>query len=197
VSARITLAITLLALAAAGLSRSAVSDAASGPGNGGSAAPLNLAPGRCDGADQPPRLGSTRQAGRAMLCLLNRLRREHGLTPLRAHPRLTRVAQAYSGQMVSRRFFSHVDGRGNTVSDRLRAQGYLVPGTSSTVGENLAWATGTLAAPIPILQSWQGSPSHRAVIMRAGFEDVGVGVAPLAPSGGAGATYTVVLGTRG
>jgi uncharacterized protein YkwD len=132
-----------------------------------------------------------------MVCLINRLRREHGLRPLRSHPRLTRVAQAYSEQMVSGRFFSHTDRGGNTVSDRLRAQGYLAPGMSSTVGENLAWATGGLAAPTPVLHRWHGSPGHRAVIMRAGFEDVGVGVAPLAPSGSAGATYTVVLGTRG
>lgn len=195
-SARITLAITLLALAATGLSRPAVSDAASGPGNGGSAAPLNLAPGRCDGAYQPPRPGSARYARKAMLCLINRLRRAHGLRPLRAHPRLIRAAQAYSDQMVSRRFFGHTDRRGNTVSDRLRAQGYLGRGMSWTVGENLAWATGGLAAPTPVLRGWHNSPGHRAVMLRPGFRDIGVGVAALAPTGRAGATYTLVLGTR-
>ena len=195
--ARLTLAIALLVLAAGVLAGPAVGDASAGAGNGGSAAPLNRAPGHCDGAYQPPRPGSTRLARKAMLCLVNRLRRAHGLRPLRYHPRLTRAAQAYSEQMASRRFFSHTDARGDTVSDRLRAQGYLGPRMSWTVGENLAWATGGLAAPTPILVGWHGSPGHRAVMLRPGFRDAGVGVVPVAPTGRAGATYTLVLGQRG
>jgi uncharacterized protein YkwD len=148
---------------------------------------------RCSGATAAPASlgGAGRQA--AVICEINRVRRRHGLAPVSADARLTRMAGGYSRAMVSRRFFSHVSPGGTTLSDRLRAAGYR----GRAAGEVLAWGKGRLATPRATVRSWMHSPPHRSVLLGRNYRDVGVGVAlgnPLGSGMGGSATYAANFG---
>jgi len=56
-------------------------------------------------------------------------------------------------------------------SARIRASGVKAP----RVGENLAWAAGTLSQARGIVNLWLASPEHRANLLRPGYRTVGVG----------------------
>ena len=63
--------------------------------------------------------------------------------------------------MVAHQYFDHNGPDGRDVVDRIRAVGYMLEGRRWTVGENLAWGTGTLATPKAIMVAWmntQGPP---------------------------------------
>lgn len=159
------------------------------------AAPAAAA-GRCHGAGAPPRAGAGDAPARAVLCLLNRERVRRHLAPLRRDRRLALAARSHSRAMVAQRVFSH-DGPFGDVVARLRRAGYIRAGGGWTVGENIAWGGGSLAAPASIMRGWMSSPGHRANILSPGFRDVGIGVALGAPgAGGGGATYTQDFGAR-
>ena len=66
------------------------------------------------------------------------------------------------------------------------------------MGENIAWATGKLASPRAIVQSWMASAGHRANILSGSFREIGIGVAHDAPIADAspGGTYATDFGAR-
>src|SRR5215212_485885 len=71
----------------------------------------------CRGAAAAP--GSAARAARAAVaCQINRQRRAHGLAPVSAEPRLSRMAGRYARAMVRLRFFAHTAPGGLTLSDR-------------------------------------------------------------------------------
>jgi uncharacterized protein YkwD len=135
----------------------------------------------------------------ATLCLLNAERADHGMPALRANGRLARAAEAYSAKMVRRRFFAHVCPEGSTLKSRLRSVKYLNKSVRDySLGENLAWGSGSLSTPKSIVRGWMRSSGHRDAILGGRFQDVGVGVAPGAPRRvrGRAATYTAEFGYR-
>jgi uncharacterized protein YkwD len=99
--------------------------------------------------------------------------------------------------MVRHHYFAHVSPSGSTVTERVKKAGYLHGARRHTIGENIAWGSGSAAAPAAIVQAWMNSPPHRAIILTAAFRDVGVGIAAGAPQGGPGQTYTLDVGRRG
>src|SRR5213592_1027832 len=101
----------------------------------------------CSGAGLTPSKGNATKVRRATLCLLNAQRRSQGLHALRAERRLRRAAGAYSRLMVSQRFFSHVSPAGSTPLSRIKSTNYLDGARSWSIGENIAWGTGSLATP--------------------------------------------------
>jgi uncharacterized protein YkwD len=131
-----------------------------------------------------------------MACLINRYRARYGLAPLRQNVLLTRAAQAYSAQMASRRFFSHVSPRGSTTLDRLRAVGYIPRFGRWVVGENLGWAEPGHAAPRFVFGAWTRTSVHRVNLLHPGYRELGVGVARPTPFGAPGVTYVVDFGAR-
>ncbi len=137
----------------------------------------------------------------ATFCLINRERSRRGLPKLRKNPRLSRSAQRYSRDMAVRDFFGHVSPGGSTMTARIRAAGYLSGARAYTVGENLAWGAGPRATPLETVESWMASPPHRANILRRGFREIGIGVAPGAPvtlrAAVPAGTYTTHFGARG
>ncbi len=155
----------------------------------------------CRGADRP--LGrsrsSRRLARRALLCLLNQARREHGLRPLRSNPRLLRAAERHSRSMVTLGFFSHVDPLGLSSLERIRRTGYLRHARAWSCGENIGYGEGPTSSPRSMMQSWMNSAPHRANILTAAFREVGLGGVPGIPGRAAagGGTYTTVFGFRG
>jgi uncharacterized protein YkwD len=124
---------------------------------------------------------SIAEARSATLCLLNVERRRHDLAPLRSQSRLQRAATRYSHAMVTEEFFAHVGPDGSTVQTRLADAGY---GGWWTIGENIAWGSGTLSSPAQIVDGWMNSPGHRANILRPEFRQIGIGIARGAPQQG-------------
>ena len=56
---------------------------------------------------------------------------------------------------------------------RIKATTYLRDVTSWSVGENLAWGSGTLATPRAMVRAWMQSADHRANLLDRHFADVG------------------------
>ena len=158
------------------------------------------AAGCANGAVMPSKANAPKVRA-ATLCLLNRERRAHGLRPLHANTRLRRAAAAYAHRMVRGTFFSHDAPNGSTPLSRIRSTRYLVGARFWTIGENLAWGTGTLATPRATVRAWMHSPEHRANILNGAYREIGIGIALGAPVPGfaasPGATYATDFGGRG
>jgi uncharacterized protein YkwD len=153
----------------------------------------------CTGADMLAGQGSPAAARSTTLCLMNSERTARGLGALGAQPVLTTAASSYASQMVGEQFFAHTSPRGSTVLSRVRASAYLRGATNWSVGENIAWGSGTLGTPRAIVQAWMESRGHRANLLSACFRDVGVGIvtgAPTQTQGTPGATYVTDFGRR-
>ena len=102
---------------------------------------------------------------RAVVCLVNRQRRAHGLPGLRANPRLDRSAQIWTNTMVRHRAFSH----GSDFSARISAVGF----DWSHIGENIAAGYRT---PATVVAAWMASTGHCQNILNPIYREVGTGV---------------------
>lgn len=151
----------------------------------------------CPDIELLPSAETLPQVASATMCLVNGERAAAGLPPLATNPRLDRSSLEHSQDMVARSYFAHQSQDGRDVVDRVRVTGYIPSETEWTVGENLAWGTGTLATPKGIVQAWMNSQGHRENILRSGFKEAGLGIAVGNPrsSDGAGATYTMNFGS--
>ena len=151
------------------------------------------------GATADPALAACPERGRAdaVVCEINDKRAERGLTALRRDDRLQRAGRAHARDMVRRGYFSHVTPEGTRLSDRLRAVGYVADDVPWRVGETLAWGRGSGSDPVAIVEAWLQSPSHRRLLLRPAYRDIGVGATPGLPSGGGGVTYAAELGVVG
>jgi uncharacterized protein YkwD len=132
----------------------------------------------------------------ATLCLLNGERADRGLAPLALNDKLAAAALKHTQDMVANQYFAH-DGRdGSDVVDRVKATGYIPSSGRWTVGENLAWGTGTLATPRGIVNAWMNSTGHRDNILRGDYKEIGFGIVIGNPrsTDGEGATYTTNFG---
>jgi uncharacterized protein YkwD len=167
---------------------------------GGPAARARAASERCVSADAMPGQAAVEDLRAATLCLMNAERTARGLGRLQSEPLLGRVAAGYARQMVRGQFFEHTSPAGSTMLARIKATSYLRDVTSWSVGENLAWGTGTLATPRAMVRAWMQSAEHRANLLDRHFADVGIGVAAGAPvalePGELGGTYVTDFGRR-
>jgi uncharacterized protein YkwD len=142
----------------------------------------------------PGNLGDVRDA---VLCLHNLERTTRGLPPLKENGKLRRAANGHSADMVAGGYFAHESRNGADMADRILGTGYA-HGQGWSLGENIAWGTGSLATAVEIHRAWMQSPGHRANILRRQFREIGIGIALGAPgdSGLEGATYTADFGVR-
>jgi uncharacterized protein YkwD len=140
-----------------------------------------------------PNAISLSDAKASTLCLLNDIRRSHGLRPFHANGRLSLASQRHTNSMAARKYFAHGDFVG-----RIRAARYLRGSRGWTVGENIAWGSWNYATPASIVSGWMHSPPHRANILNGGFREIGLGISRGAPVGGEdqAATYATDFGTR-
>jgi uncharacterized protein YkwD len=155
---------------------------------------VHRAAGACSAAHAEVRAATIRRSRDATLCLLNRVRARHGLRPFRLDARLSHVARRHSRDMVRHRYFSHDSRGGRSPFERMRATHYVPRDARWWLGENIGWGSGSLAEPIAMVRAWMHSPPHRANILSRHFRDIGIGIAPGAPVGGGGATYTTDFG---
>ena len=109
-----------------------------------------------------------------MVKLLNAERHRHGLRSLRADPRLMTIARARSTNMALYHYFSHTQPDGKTVFSLLKAAGI----TWYTAGEIIAWNTNSTFADSAIRarDGWLASPGHRAIVLSADYNYVGIGL---------------------
>jgi uncharacterized protein YkwD len=176
---------------------------AGGQADGGAAAAkarAKIASDRCQSADALPGQVSVTDAREATLCLMNAQRTARGLKRLRAQPDLGEAASRFARQMVRDRFFDHTSPGGSTMVSRIKGTSYLHDAVRWTVGENLAWGTGTKATPRATVEAWMHSADHRENLLDRGFADVGIGIAAGAPAeleaGETGSTYVTDFGRR-
>jgi uncharacterized protein YkwD len=99
---------------------------------------------------------------------VNAARVRHSLPPLQLDARLQGAARAHSVDMIRRRYFAHGD-----FVRRLLRSGARGP----VVGENLGWSKADGSELQRLMRFWLGSRKHRAVMLRRGFDRVGIGVA--------------------
>jgi uncharacterized protein YkwD len=146
----------------------------------------------------------TPQSGQmATLCLINAVRRQHGVRRLRVASTLEDAATSFALDMVTDSFFDHVAPDGQDLASRLAQSGF--PGSlGSGFGEDLAWGMGDDARPADIVHVWQTSAPHRRNLLDPAFDNVGIGIEAGVPVASAaagaltvgGATYVVDFGVR-
>jgi uncharacterized protein YkwD len=129
---------------------------------------------------------------RAMLCLVNRARANRGLEALAAPGSLAGSAARKSADVLRCDDFSH--------SACGRDTGYWPDrfGYDGCVGENIAYSFGRSATPRAIFRLWMNSAGHRENILRASYDDIGIGlkVGTLEGAGNAH-VWTQQFGIRG
>ena len=134
-----------------------------------------LAPsGTCGAADAQLNLDAT-TAQTVMTCLTNYARTQSGLRPLQPNAVLDDAGNAKLAADVSCGEFSHTPC-GKPFESVFTA--YLRGASSYTLGENIAWGTGSLGAPRQIMREWLHSQGHRENILRSSFTEVGIGYLP-------------------
>jgi len=161
---------------------------------GGIAPPTAEAANACyrHGDDRPGQLNK-KHARNAVICLINKKRRENGRGRLDRDGRLNSAARSHSNTMASKNCFSHQCSGEPGLEQRLRNVGYLVSGLSRwAYGENIAWGTGSQGTPRQVVNGWMSSPSHRSVILSGTFRDVGAAFARRDTKG----FYTADFGLR-
>lgn len=102
----------------------------------------------------------------ALFQSVNQTRVAHGLRPLGLDLTLVRAARAHSLDMLRHDYFAHGSFFSRMVS--FHAGG-------AVLGENLAWGSGTYAAPAAVIREWLQSPEHRQNLLRPGFSRIGIG----------------------
>ena len=103
----------------------------------------------------------------SLLQAVNQTRVAHGLRPLKVDATLVRAARSHSAEMLAGNYFSHGDFHGRMVAFHVRGP---------QAGENLAWGNGSYAQPSSVIASWLASPMHRAVLLRPGWNRIGIAV---------------------
>jgi uncharacterized protein YkwD len=190
-----TLRTLLIALVAAALLAPATSVAEGKKKHHKPAAAKTVA--ECADADLDPDASNLGRIRTAILCLHNQIRAEHALPLLHANKRLRKAAVAHSRDMVDHDYFEHTTPSGVTMVDRILKARYVRADQGWSLGENLAWGTGSYGTPRGAVEAWMASPGHRENILRRDYREVGIGVVLGVPSSdAAGATYTLDFGVR-
>jgi uncharacterized protein YkwD len=156
--------------------------------------------GSCGGSSLRPRAGNVSRVVTATLCLIERERETHHLALLRSNSSLQRIAASQAKDMVAGDYFGDDSLAGGTPWQRITASPYAVGARGLSTAQNIGWGTASLATPAAMVKAWMLSPPHRRIMLTGTYRDIGVGVAPAAPSsltqGLSGATYTVEFANR-
>lgn len=107
----------------------------------------------------------------ALVDLTNENRVVARLPELKTNPLLVQAAELKAQDMAKRGYFSHQTPEGLSPWIWLDQVGYRF----SYAGENLAV---NFFDSQDVVRAWMNSPTHAANIVRAGFTEVGIGVAP-------------------
>src|SRR3954451_20756853 len=147
-----------------------------------------------------PTVAAASDVAAALVCDINAARAQQGLRPLNWDTRLSAAAQWTANDMAARHYVAHVTPGGVDLARRVDTSSYSPPADVPwSLAENLGWGTTALSTPQAIVAGWMSSAPHRANILDADLEDVGVGIAQGAISvgGETGTIYVADFGVRG
>ncbi len=130
--------------------------------------------------------------------LHNQIRRDRDLKPFCVHPKLQEAGRAHSEDMIERDYFSHDTMGGATFEERMKKFGYTPDGyVYYSVGENIAYGSGSYGEPDSIMRGWMGSDGHRHNILNGRFREIGIGTHTSEYEGVDGVSmYTADFGVR-
>ena len=117
--------------------------------------------------------------------LVNKERNAAGLSALAENSRLSEVAQAKAEDMMKNGYFSHISPTYGSPFEMMKTFGI----TYKSAGENIAKGQKTPAA---VMNGWMNSSGHRASILNASYEQIGVGFC----KDSSGVTYWVQMFIR-
>jgi uncharacterized protein YkwD len=157
----IFLACALLAALTVGSTRVAADPATS----------LLAAPGVCGPAADRLNLDVT-TAQKSMLCLTNYARIHSGLKRLVGNAMLNQAGEAKLNADLSCGEFSHTPC---SKPFEVVFAAYLTGATAYTLGENIAWGTGSFGTPRQTMNEWLHSSEHLQNILRPAFHQLGIG----------------------
>jgi uncharacterized protein YkwD len=123
-----------------------------------------------------------------VLRLVDEERAALGISPLRRVPELDAAAAERAQDMASRDYFAHISPDGVTPGDQIIASGYQ----ALLCGENIA--SGYVTAR-DVVDAWMASPDHRANILEARFQDIGLAFVQ-APGTESGVLWVQEFGER-
>lgn len=134
-----------------------------------------------------------------VLTELNKIRRAHGLVPVKLSRPLTSAADAHSRAMGTFGFFTHESRDGSAFWKRVKR--FYARGSYGTwaVGENLLWSTTDSLDASTALKLWMASPKHRENILTPRWREVGLSAVsvPAAPGVYGGRDVTIVTSDFG
>lgn len=113
---------------------------------------------------------ATSMSASALLQDTNAQRIQAGLGALALNNQLSQAAQDKANDMVARDYWSHTTPEGKQPWQFMSAAGY----SYQLAGENLAYGFATSSDTVA---GWMNSAGHRANILKAGYIDVGFGIA--------------------
>ncbi|HEX5851760.1 MAG TPA: CAP domain-containing protein [Solirubrobacteraceae bacterium] len=154
----------------------------------------------CLNAHLHPTAKNAAAINKAILCLVDQIRRARGLPRLHPNGALGSVASSQVVTMVRSDYFADIRPSGQTPLALVGVTSYPDHTEAVAVGQNIAWGTGGLATPAHIVAAWMASPPHRANILSREYRDAGVAMTPAVPNvlrvGHSGATYAFEFGVR-
>lgn len=151
-----------------------------------SAAPAKKAA-SCPGADS---WVNTKQARKALLCLVNSERAKRGLKAMRYSSKLSRVAKVHANDLVRYRFVGHTSPRHGGLMKRVKRSGWAAGKSRWTYGEIMGDGLNSGATPRRIVRAWMNRPIHSSAILHSRFTSMGVGAVKGRPRGRAAKSRT-------
>ncbi len=126
----------------------------------------------------PPGVRHLERVEDLVFAMTNQARLAKGLPALIKDEELRRVAQAYSDDMLVRRFFDHSTPEGVSFDERISDQ---YQHQVNFIGENIWFAAGynperSRKLAQEIVSGWLISPGHRENILSPDFTHLGVGI---------------------
>ncbi len=100
--------------------------------------------------------------------LVNQERAKHGLRALSHRADLKNVAHKKAEDMINSNYFSHTSPNYGSPFQMMKTFGI----SYTSAGENIAKGQKT---PQEVMNAWMNSPGHRANILKADFDTIGVG----------------------
>ena len=153
----------------------------------------------CPTDQRIPTAASAADAAEALVCDINVMRERHDLRPLRWNDTVAQPAQAFATELAARRSITHESSDGRTPKDRIFATGYFDGFAAWLVLENVDWGSYAYSTPLATALGWMQSSAHRANLLDAQAEEIGIGVAQgeLAGHPGSGTFYVADFAARG
>jgi uncharacterized YkwD family protein/spore coat assembly protein SafA len=125
-----------------------------------------------------PLFGETKTIEHQVIQLTNQERAKYGLSALKPHWELSRVARYKSNDMRDKNYFSHTSPTYGSPFTMIKNFGI----SYRAAGENIAMGQTSAQA---VVQAWMNSPGHRKNILSQNYTHIGVGYA----KGGSGQHY--------